>query len=187
MSALDQFNRFKNWCYRKFDAPKIRRAKTENLGEIDRLARKEFGDDASSLQEIRRLYNLDNYIFWVVYTNSKRNLRGYLALIPLTEGGEKAIKYQCFNGENPAEEHMAIGEKKPAAIYIGAIYGDSFRAKGTAVAGLQSRLEGRHFYNVKKIYARAATQDGLRLLTGRGFQPVIPTSAEVGAFFYADR
>lgn len=158
----------------------LAKASEDDLPDIDNMSSSAFGLVSSNIDQIRILHRLSDDIFWKVYVpGSKKNL-GYFCSISLSSRGENKIKQNNFYGACPDEADIDQYGGKPNAIYVGAIYGKSFSSKGAALAGLQTYLQTK---KPDRVYARAATPDGLRILKKNNFLPVNDTKCEVGDYF----
>jgi len=162
----------------------IQSANRTDLQIIDSLSSVAFGDTASNLTQIEELYNRAPDTFWKVVDDRNQKISGYFCVFRITKKGESQVKRGTFYGACPDETAILKTSKKNVPIYVGAIYGKSLRAKAVALAGLSVYLSQ---LNPPAVYAKAATKDGLRILTRRGFQPLNVNCSGVGDFFYFPR
>lgn len=147
----------------------VKHCSDNDVIKIAYIASDIFGDRATSVDQAIRLHNIDGNAFKYI-EDQCGNLRAYYCLIRLTKAGAKAIERDDFNISTvPIEYIRRDSAYRNAYYYIGAIYGDSRQSKDFVAGTLNGRLSE---VRPKKVFARAATEDGLKILKKRGFKPV---------------
>jgi hypothetical protein len=111
-------------------------------------------------------------------------LVGYFIVLPLTKLGEDAIRSRSFGFYDPqSADYFRKNHSTRCSAYIGMVGAKTGMKDARAFA--VNRL--RHFVNsgdYGRLYARAATSDGLRLLKKQSFIPVFPEDrAELDVMF----
>lgn len=159
------------------------KARPSDLTAINDLARQYFGDQASNLDEINRLFQLDQSMLWVVRKDGNPEVQGYLVIMRLSAAGVEALRDKSFNGANPAKEHLCRKNGAAKGIYVGAIAANGIKARAAIIHCLTSFPYRQAYKGAENIYARAATKDGLRTIRKKGFQPLHPPDSSVGSIF----
>lgn len=151
---------------------------------LDALSTEQFGSNSSNHAEILDLMQTDPNVFCKIVplteTTGRAAIRGYFAIMRLSREGENAIKDGSFSGRAPKRTHIRTDKKRYTNVYIAAIYGRSAKERGFALAALISHLNS---IKARKIYARAATKHGLRLLRKYDFKPIDTHPDKVGSVF----
>ncbi|WP_342150392.1 GNAT family N-acetyltransferase [Methylorubrum sp. SB2] len=93
---------------------------------------------------------------------------GFIAWLPLTASGLRALLDGTFDGSDPAPEHVAAQHEPPAAIYIWAIYAPGRLAAGIAWAWQRWSTP---ICRDADIYARGVTPNGRAFARRIGFEP----------------
>lgn len=97
-------------------------------------------------------------------------LTGMMALLPLNARGHEALQLGAFDAREPDLDAVAQPGETPHCYYawgIAALSKDAARALIKASSALHARL----FWDIPS-YTRAATGDGLRLMTSFGYRPL---------------
>lgn len=169
----------------------LRQCSESDLPALDKISTDAFGTQSSNIEEIQRLYRLDPRIFWAVSLkppsspNGPQPIDGYFAVFRITKEGEEAIKNGTFQGRSPDASHLRTDSKtRYPMAYVAALYGRTQIAKALVISALQFHLE---WLRAKKVYAKAATIDGLRLMRKYGFRPLPRQSSEIGSYFERDK
>lgn len=110
---------------------------------------------------------------WKKVVDTRTNeLVGYFIVLPLTKAGEEAIRSRSFGlHSEQAVNYFKKNHSARCSVYIGMV--GAKKGLKDAKAFAINRL--RHFMNsgdYGRLYARAATGDGLRLLKKQNFSPV---------------
>lgn len=113
---------------------------------------------------------------------------GYFIVLPLTKTGEDAIANREFGfHDKNAVDYFRQRHTSRGSAYIGMVGAREGHTDAKAFA--INRL--KHFVNsgdYGRLYARAATDDGLRLLKAKGFKPVFPEDRmELDVMFVKDQ
>jgi hypothetical protein len=157
---------------------------TCNLNDIDAIAaiaETQFGSAATDTDATRRLHSIDPQTF-SVFKNQAGTIVGYACIIRLNKAGIEAIQRNDFHLDNIPPEYVNLGTKvRYSNVYIGAIYGKNRHVAGHVMAHVSGRLKE---IRARHIYARAATSDGVRVLTKRGFLSLAGMPPNVGDVCY---
>jgi hypothetical protein len=152
-------------------------ARVEDLPFIYRMAYEQFGNEVSSLSTMRSWYAKNPEIFIVLHRigrrryGESREIVGYLCTIPLSQRGLSKI----LSGEyirNLLKQDIQSPKRQCAAIYIGAIVGLSYKAKGNILLVATREIETYLHHRTRMILTRPITHDGLRIVLKHGFVPV---------------
>lgn len=149
---------------------------TPSIDEVRRLfdmCRSELGSQAS-LEVIRRVMSANPAIFNAFarrekYDFTNPSAEGFIALLPVTDEGRRALLNGQFNGADPSPAHIAAQHEKPAAIYVWAIYAPGRLAGGVALAFQQISTP---LYKDVDLLAWGPTAAGRRLIQTAGFKPL---------------
>lgn len=148
-------------------------AYTPTNSEIDRLferSRLEIGT-VTTLDVIKRVISANPDTFHAFASRVRHRVEdpqgeGFIAWLPLTEAGRRAMLDGTFNAADPASEHVAGQHDAPAAIYIWGLYAPGRLAVGFAWA---FQRWSTPLYRNADIYARAVTPSGRRFVHRVGF------------------
>ncbi|MEI2387285.1 hypothetical protein [Breoghania sp. JC706] len=155
-----------------------------DLNQIDTISNNVFGDESSNIEQIRRIYSIDHKSFWKVFKrrdDGKISINGYFCIYKISKSGISAIKNGTFNGANPDRAWLdTSNQKNKKTYYIGAIYSKSRYGKAAALSGINAIFNER---NPSALFARAATEDGIRSLNSNKFEPVTPRRVGIGAYY----
>ncbi|MGC9418698.1 MAG: hypothetical protein ACP5EN_06955 [Rhodovulum sp.] len=157
----------------------IKPARAQDLPLIDDLSSKAFGPQASNMEQIRYIQKNAFQPFWKVVSYGNRAALGYFCVIRLSAEGERQIEEQTFNSKCPDALAMSNENEDGLPVYIGAVFASGIRSKAAALGGLATYLK---LISPKAVHARAATEDGLRILRKYGFSPVHGDKLQIGAF-----
>jgi hypothetical protein len=167
---------------------RLERAQERDVPAMHAIATQHFGANVTSQRQMRGYVKRNKNIFWVLISSRQQgrsySVDGYLCLIPMTElMAGKADRHEfdvtlLFPGDIPGPREQAH------AIYIGAVVGRTVRAKGQALGHLLEKAQTEASKTVAKtIYARAASDDGLRLLNDHDFTPVLSERIGLSALY----
>lgn len=161
------------WDYCKYDElPKIQELADKNL------------PDPSPLPHTEKLYYHNKKCIRKILDNKNNNkVVGYVFLMPLTASGLKSIKNKNFNvNSDDLSIFRKSGLAKNCDYYVGALVGTNKLARAKAILIIKNFCAAQH---VHRLFAKAATEDGLRLLRRQKFEPFSEEdSAELGVLFY---
>jgi hypothetical protein len=151
-----------------------------DIGEVSKLAVESFGPLAASADRNRFLMSVDSLSYWKLSNKAKR-IVGFYCLFRLTAAGTRAIKRGEFEITSCPQEYLRRDQKyHHRDIYIAGIFGSGKKAQAMIWGALNQRaIELRP----KNIFARAASDDGLRLLGQNGFSPINPKKAGIGELY----
>lgn len=152
----------------------------DDLPQISQLAADEFGALASSVDRNRQLFERDNQSYWKL-VNGNGAILGYYCLFRLTELGTKALNRGDFDISNCPLDYLRRDKKyKLVNIYIGAVYGKNKKAQAMVWGALNQQGQA---IRPRKIFARAASEDGLRVLQHASFVPVRADQTGLGTLY----
>lgn len=166
----------------------VDRAQESELPELYALTQREVGDDITSFEVMRRVYQHNKDAFWSVYrasdnTRTDTKLIGYYALMHLTQPGLDLLEAGTFDAIDPDMRLVVESQTRPAAIYVWVIV---VRRVSRIATWLLANALGAGVYGGVPIFATAGTVGGLNMLKGRGFSPQ-GQEAGVGKLFRLDR
>lgn len=165
--ATDLFRRILNIKIKLGDEYiSCRKCKENDIATVLELAYKSFGERATREDQIYDLFKYTPESFWLV---EGAKAYGYFIVYSLTEDGERAIVGGYYHGANPAREHIYRSAKKSEAVCIGAVVGTGTRGKAAALAALTTYIQSA---GAKRIYGKAVSSDGLRLVERFEFKRV---------------
>ncbi|MFH6783625.1 MULTISPECIES: GNAT family N-acetyltransferase [Methylobacterium] len=149
---------------------------TPSIDEVERLfdvCRRELGSQAS-LDVVRRVMSANPSTFSAFarrdkYDCANPRAEGFIAWLPLTSEGRKALLGGQFDGANPSPNYIAAQHEKPAALYVWAIYAPGRLAGGVALAFQQMSTP---LYSDVDLLAWGPTAAGRRLIDTVGFEPL---------------
>lgn len=107
---------------------------------------------------------------------------GYVFVLPLTNRGVDRIENKSIEG---TLDDLSLFQKKSfpsnRPYYIGALVGENKLAKAKAIRIVEELCKRK---KVTRVFAKAATPDGLRLLRRKGFRPASEEDlAELHVYF----
>lgn len=150
-------------------------ASFSDLEEIHQMAFEFFDGDVSTLESMTALHQHNDKIFWIVRGNRKRaqkKIDGYFCVLPLKEAPAKLVMTEVLRGAKITNEHLAAGDDKPYALYVGAIAAQSLFSRAAALNYLVGFLDACRRQEIVNVYARPVTNDGLRVCRHHGFEIV---------------
>lgn len=110
--------------------------------------------------------------FWAICGRDRFDLSapagdGFLAVLSLNHEGMTKLLDGSLDTKNPDHKYLARQSEKPAGIYVWAIY-----ARGITAAGIPLVFQkfSTPLLSDCDIYAKAATDDGCRILSAVGFR-----------------
>jgi hypothetical protein len=110
---------------------------------------------------------------WRIIVDRRTNvLSGYFVVMPLTNKGEAELVAGAFDATDESQIKLyAKNHRKNGIAYIGMVISavEKSSAKGRTLYELTKFLNNQGY---SKIYARASTRDGLRLVKRMNFEPV---------------
>lgn len=165
---------------RRFDNLTLAPCTVDDLTSISKLAAHEFGGYAASLERNKALFAMDNQSYWKI-TGGQGQIVGFYCLLRLTAMGTRAIKRGEFDIVTCPLEYLRKDKKyKFVNIYIAGLFGEKKNARAMALGALN-----KHGLDIrpKGMFARAASEDGLRLLEKAKFVPNQPEKSGIGALY----
>ena len=154
------------------------RAKERDLKRIYDFCRPLLGDDLSDVDQMKRMFNRNQHIFWMVKRVERRGrykdtpVVGCFSIIPLTHMGVQRVQAEEITGSQFAPEHIAKPRSARRAIYIGGIAAVGRRVQGVTLHFAQGHVARERASGVETVYTRPVTDDGLRLLRKYEFTAV---------------
>ncbi len=102
------------------------------------------------------------------YARGALRPEGFIGFLMLNEQGVRRLIAGTFDARDPDIDLLSGQNERPAGIYVWAMW-----ARNNLVAGIPLAFEKMWtpLYKGADLYARAATQDGKRLLETMGFSP----------------
>ncbi len=145
-------------------------ARTEIDGALNR-ARIDLPGLANA-EAVNRVVSYNPDSLWAIsrregFNAANPTVEGFIAFLMLNKEGLRQLVAGEFDASNPDLRLLTRQNRKPAAIYVWAMW-----ARNGLVAGIPLAFEKMWTPNYQgaDMYARAATQDGHRLLGTLGFQ-----------------
>jgi hypothetical protein len=164
----------------RFDNLTLETCVAADLAEISRISATVFGPLAASLQRNQWLFGLDDQSYWKIIDRSGV-IVGFYTLFRLTAAGTRAVKRDDFGITICPQEYLCKDKKyHDTNLYVAGMYGKDKRARAMVWGALNQRVVQ---LRPKNIFARAATEDGLRLLEQAKFTPVQAGREGVGALY----
>lgn len=169
-------NRVMNMCAGSGAVPSVRAASTDEALKALGIARTHVDGLVPDGVAARAIsHNPD--IFQLVDLG-RRDRLSFIAFLPLTEPGARALVEGAFSGSNPDLSMVCRQGQQPSAIYIWLIFAPSaLRATLRALAPLLGRLAPSGC----PLFTRAATRHTARLFPAMGFErasAVYPRAAD---------
>lgn len=143
-----------------------------------------FGEDVTGVEKIRSICKKYRNGLKVGYSVNDRDIVGYIFYFPLNKTAVTKIKEFTFSAKDLTDTDVAKHAKYGHAMYIGAIAAKGFMAKAQMMGALKMAEQEAIKTRSKTVYARAATQPGLRILLKHKFEPVHPNAVGVGNFYF---
>lgn len=121
---------------------------------------------------VRRVMSHNPDTLWAIarkedFDAGTPSVQGFVAFLMLTKEGLRALLEGTFDASNPDLALLSAQNRKPAAIYVWAMW-----AKDGLVGGIPLAFEKMFtpLYEGADLYARAVTHAGKRLLETMGFE-----------------
>lgn len=141
-------------------------------------------DGTTDLSVSREIYGRCKKGWKKIVDTRTGKLVGYFIVLPLSKRGEKAILEKEFDLNHPnITNFFNMKHRNGSAIYIGMVGAvpNDRDAKAFALNRLKYFVNSSRF---SKVYARAATGDGLRLVRKQSFKKVFAEDrTELGVMF----
>jgi hypothetical protein len=169
-----------------------RRATYNDLTWIYDYAVTYFGETISPLDRMRKWYGKNGEVFWLISrvksggAKKQEQLSGYFCILPLNKRGRQLLEENQIDGSSMTTDYLAPRHTRPRAVYIGAIAASDRKARAHGLEAIQRYMTKPKFEEVRRLYAKAATDDGLRLLRKNHFKPMPNAKGEVGDLYYRD-
>lgn len=161
----------------------IGRCMDADLDTVSEMAADVFGDRATSHEQTRHLYEIDREIFCLI-KDKNQVIQGYYCIFRINKDCIDAIHQFRFDIKSMPLSYINKSKKKKYAdYYIGALCGKSVSAKAHALGALESYIIEQ---KARRVYARAATGDGMRILIRHEFKPVGQHPPSIGDIMWRD-
>lgn len=165
----------------------VRRLEEEDFDPLYDLAMRHFGGDIASRDVVRGVVEHNPeaaYAIGRVRDDESFRPFGYVAMLMLNEHGVKELHGGELDAQDPSMDYLVDEGVPPAAIYVWGLV-----ATGKAIAGLPRIMELLQSkpYRHADLYARPATEAGLRLLKALNFVPCCNTASTEGGELYIYR
>ena len=139
---------------------------------------------ATSLEETLQLHRIDNEIFTAV-RESGGSLQGYISIIRLNAEGVNAVYNDEFQIKHLTTRHIRRDDlRRDNDLYIGALWGEGPKARSCALYAALGIIRERA---PKRVFARAATEQGKHILESYGFKPIKARREGVGEIYVWSR
>ena len=167
---------------------RLERAQDRDVEAIHMIAVRQFGPNVTPKPQMRALMKRNRDIFWILISPRRGGLSmsvdGYICLLPICEALATKIEADEFDITRVHPEQVPRPQDEIHAIYVGAVVGRTLRAKGQVLGHLMEKSTSLAEKTTSKtVYARAASKDGLRLITQNDFEPIRTDRTNVGALF----
>jgi len=138
------------------------------FSEIDpllELGERLIGDKLATSEAVARVHQITGVTAWV----TGHPIDGLFLIVPLSIDGETAVRSGDFAPSDVVREHLSGPNELCGGVYVGIYAGATKRARrNVMMASATLRLE---LFGSVPCFARAATKDGARSMTGLGFKP----------------
>ncbi len=153
----------------------VENARPEDVSGIRKLAVRFFGEGVTPeevLVQFATAGGILRVVKRVFVDDDKRceRLSGYFCVIPLSTEAAASVK-AGLRGGRLAMDHVPVSQEETAALYIGAVAAQDQASQAVVLAALHSHLQYLD-RGITEVLTRPLTEDGLRLVTKYGFQPV---------------
>jgi hypothetical protein len=163
----------------RLDDLSLRPCDVKDMEIISKLAQEQFGSMAATLDRNLWLSTLDDQAYNKV-VDSRGRIVGFYDIFRLSSLGRKAAERDEFDITNCPREYLRGDKKRYTDLYLAGLYGRDIRSKAMVLGAVNEKVIA-HRPNV--VFARAGTEQGLRLLERRGFRPVVAGRRGLGALY----
>lgn len=157
----------------------------EEIEAVYRFAQAMFGDEVTPESVIKKITSKYKSGLKVAKrkTDEGEFVVGYIFYFPINKSVvDRIIRYE-FSAKDLCESDVCKNERYGYAYYVGAVAAKGFRAKAQMLGALKSHEDLVRLTKTKTIYAKAASDDGLRIIKKSGFVPVHAMADGTGCFF----
>lgn len=161
----------------------------EDMQAVYELAVSKFGEGVTppdQIQGIQNRYRDSLKVAHWVGGKEPRELCGYYITFPMNKRLVDKIHYDRFNVTDIDATDIPERPRYAYATYIGGIVGVGGHAKAELTGALKAELAMAARTKSGRVYARAATKEGLRVLTRNGFAPVFKRATGLDCYYYRD-
>jgi predicted acylesterase/phospholipase RssA len=161
-------------------------AAKEELPAVHAYCLSKFGDQISDLEAMVLWHERNTSIFEIL-TGAKTgkarptDIEGYFSLLPLTDEARHGVNKGAYAGATLPPEGVTADENA-TALYIGGAAANTRVGSTKVMLRLMARLQS--FENVKVIYTRPITQDGLKWVKQSQFARVDGHSEHALGYLY---
>jgi hypothetical protein len=157
-------------------ALRVARPSADEIVRIHQLGATKISADIASLDTFRRVHRRNADSLWGVY-GGDGTLSGFFAFLMLTRDGVDRLISGELNTRAPAIDALAATGEVPHAIYIWALVAEK---KTASALPLVLGAFDAAVYARTDLYARPATEGGLRLMSKVGFKSLAGDEIEPG-------
>lgn len=156
----------------------VRCLRRTELEELLPLYDELIGGDHPSINEVKEIINANKEIIRVIERRTKTALRtsstivGFCSVLPITKAAADLLEQERLTGMQMNREHVCTPKQIPYALYIGSIGAKGIAAKARMLGYLLGVIDDQARHNVRVVYTRPVSRDGLRLAKQHDFQPV---------------
>jgi hypothetical protein len=155
---------------------RVARPTTDEIVRIHQLGATKISADIASLDTFHQVHRHNTDSLWGVYAGDGM-LAGFFAFLMLTTDGVDRLISGELNTRAPALDALARTGEAPKAIYIWALVAEK---KTASALPLVLGAFDAAVYARTDLYARPATEGGLRLMTRVGFKSLDDGEIEAG-------
>jgi len=150
-------------------AHQMRKAHAQEIPLLRSLAADLFGFEPAPVEVLARVERWSNLSLLVRVID--RKITGFLAVIPLTREGHRALRSGKLTGSNIQKSWVAPQGVPLEAGLLWGMGGETIRDQTSIVSSLLSLWN--NLYPGMPTYSRAATRHGLRLMKRMGYELVL--------------
>lgn len=148
---------------------RVARPTDDEIVRIHQLGATKISADIATLDTFRRVHNRNADSLWGVYA-SDGALVGFFAFLMLTADGADRLVSGALNTRAPDVEAIAATGEAPHAVYVWALVAEK---KTASALPLVLGAFDAAVYARTDLYARPATEGGLRLMSKLGFKAAV--------------
>lgn len=145
---------------------RVARAHEAEVADIRALGAAKISPDIASLETFRRIHRRNRDALWGVYANDGA-IVGLFAFLMLTRAGTEKLISGALDTRAPTDDALCGTGEAPHAVYAWALVAE--RRIGAALPLALSQFDAA-VYAHTDLYARPATEGGLRLMSKLGFK-----------------
>lgn len=153
----------------------VRRVKRNDIKDAYAFCGGFFGDNFSSLNQVKEWFRHNDKMFWILETVKKKRtikiteITGFYSILPLTDIGLTHVLSGQLDGRSFTTDHISENSDKASAFNIGVIASKGRREKHKAIGSLITAVTQLRDQRPVPLLTRPTTPEGLKLATRRGF------------------